>query len=105
MADTAAGWIEEMYALVAAGETDDAIDVLFDAVDDACLEGRFDDVDVWCESIDVTKLGPDLLVAVLCITHAPKPYLSKRAALFARIHDRLYELVPDEAAELLRERD
>lgn len=86
------------------GEIDDAIDILFDTFDDLFMDGEFEKADELLPTIEVEKLDTNLLVALLVITYPAKEKLSNRPAVVERVKERLYEIAPDRARELLRER-
>lgn len=59
-----------IYKLCLEDRSDEAIDLLFDRVDDLLLEGRMDEVDRLLEQVKLERLNEDLLVAFLTITAA-----------------------------------
>src|SRR5690554_3245725 len=74
------GWLDRVYSLVASGETDDAVDLIFDFVDDRLLEGDAARVDDLLVTTDVKRLDTTLMLAVLSITKPASDQLCNRAA-------------------------
>jgi hypothetical protein len=96
--------MRQIYKHVAAGEVDEATDVLFDCVDDMLIEGCFAKCDAWIQRIDLKKLDTNLLVGLLSITYVARHHLESRAELVLRVEKRLIELAPDRAESLMRGR-
>ena len=59
-------------------ETDQALDVVFDAMDDAFLDGKFSFVDDALERFDIGKCSVALLVGILTVTGPARSKLTKR---------------------------
>lgn len=97
-------WLYDLYALVQEEEIDDAIDLLFDQVDDLLLAGDFEECNNLLLSIDVKMLDVNLLVALLTITYPAKDELRDRGSVVRRIAKRLRALAPERAEGLLRGR-
>lgn len=55
-----------------------ALDLAFDRIDDAFLEGRFDWVDSFLEQVEVDRLSVELIVGVLTITASAEDKLRHR---------------------------
>jgi hypothetical protein len=81
----------------------DALDILFDHVDDMLLDGEFEQVNALIEQLDFEALGMgiDLVIGVLSITLAAAPLLPARAALYDRAVCRLEVLSPGRVDRLL----
>lgn len=95
------GWISAMYSNVDIGKTAEALDIMFDAIDDACLAGSFDLVDSWLREIDVRLLSAALIVGLLTMSWHAKERVPYRFTFAAAAKDRLVELVGPERAENL----
>ena len=95
-------WLEEMYAHVAASRLDEAMDLLFDRVDDALCDGLMTEVDALLPMIDLTRLDTNLMVGLLSVTSGAKVELTNRAALVTDISARIMEIVPERAERILR---
>lgn len=85
-------------------DSDDAIALVIDTFDDMFLEGRFAEADTLMDALEIESYGSDVLVSILSITYPARPHLKRRHEMVTRIAKRLYELCPDRAHELLRER-
>ena len=58
---------------------DEALDLAFDQIDDAFLEGRFDWVDQFLKIADVESMSVSLLVGILTITVSAESKLRHRS--------------------------
>ncbi|HBJ33843.1 MAG TPA: hypothetical protein DDZ51_03565 [Planctomycetaceae bacterium] len=58
---------------------DEALDLAFDQIDDAFLEGRFDWVDQFLKIADVESMSVSLLVGILTITASAESKLRHRS--------------------------
>ena len=85
-------WLTEFYGMVEQGRDRAAGDLLFERVDDAFLDGRFQEINELLPTIKLELLNPTLLVGWLCITFAAKPHLPSRDALVLRVEQRLRDL-------------
>lgn len=94
-------WLEDMYCLVAKGDIDNALDVLFDKVDDLLLAGSFEECNRLLPLIDVGRLDTHLLVSVLSITKAASGLLPARQQLVRRVEERLAVIAPERVERLL----
>ena len=95
-------WLDTVYSLVARGAPDDAIDVLFDHVDDLLITGEFRRCNDLLHAVDLARLDTDLLVALLSITLPAAPHLRDRPWLVQRVEKRLQEIAPDRIEGLMR---
>ncbi len=82
---TADALTEILYGLARSGGERRAIDVIFMIVNNHLMSEQFSDVDELLERIDLTKLTPVLMAAVLAITAAARDKLSNRAAFYERV--------------------
>lgn len=94
-------WLDDVYSKVAAGVPDDAIDILFDHIDDLLIEGRFSECEDVLMMIDPKRLDTNLLVAALSITKAAADRLPSRVRFVQRVEHRLTELAPERLEALL----
>jgi hypothetical protein len=67
------------------------LDAIFDTVDTALSAGRFQEVNLAIESVNVSEWPSDLLAGLLSITAAASHELPSRAAFFKRVRCRLSE--------------
>lgn len=94
-------WLEGIYSLVAAGEPDAAIDILFEHIDDMLLAGDFIDCDAALRAIDLKRFDTNLLIALLSITLSAADKLPERSRLVTKIENRLAQSAPERAKRLL----
>lgn len=81
-------WLAESYAL----SGDDALDLIFERVDDALLAGEFDRVDAVLDAVKLDKLDSALVVGFLSVTRAAKSKLARRGVFVVRARARLLDL-------------
>jgi hypothetical protein len=77
----------------------EALDAMFDAVDDHCLAGEWAEVDTALASIDVTRISPVLAVGLLSITRMARHHLFERERVARAIVDHLRTTMTDERVE------
>jgi hypothetical protein len=94
-------WLDDVYLLVARGQIDDAVDVLFSNLDEMLLVGHFSRCNALLRVVDLKKLDTNLLVGLLSITLSAKALLPERADVVGRVEARLNELDPSRTARLL----
>ncbi len=94
-------WLAEVYSYSADGRNDDAIDLLFDHIDDLLLAGDFVAVNELVYAIDAKRLNTTTMLAALSITKAAADKLPNRASLLSRIEAILRETEPDRFQRLL----
>lgn len=94
--------IDQLYQLVAAGEVDAALDLLFKTFDDLYDEGGFAECDAHIQAMDLDKLGVCLVVGVLSITLTPREKLASREEFLQRAESYLQRVVPDRLDGLLK---
>ena len=97
-------WLKDVYTNIDAGNTDDAMDMLFDRLDDMFLTGMFGVADALLSHIDVDRLDTTMCVAVLATTFCAKDRLKARAHLVRRVEKRLKKIAPNRAERLMRGR-
>lgn len=95
-------WVEEAITLQDQGRIDDAIDVIFDHFDDLHRDGKFTESDAALAPIDVSRLGEDLLVAVLGITRLAVKHLPSRPAFVAKARAKLHAERPGDVDSIMR---
>ncbi len=98
---TSPEWLERVYTLVGANQTDKAIDVLFSHMDSLFLDGNFEDGNAILLLIDTARLNLDLLVAVLSITLSCSDKLPNRKHFFARAEREMKRLAPERVNKIL----
>jgi len=70
--------VKRAQELDRAGETDQALDVVFDVIDDAFLDGKFTEVDQALDCFEIAKCSVGLLIGILTVTAAAESKLKKR---------------------------
>jgi len=95
-------WLDRVYTFDAEGKVDDALDVLYDAIDDLFDGGHFAHLDAAIREIDVNRLSSALLVGLLSITLAARDHLVEREGLVRAVERRLQEIYPGNVADLLK---
>lgn len=93
--------LTDLYSLVARGRPDDAIDILFQNVDELLTRGDFAGCDELLRVVDLNHLDTNLVVALLSITAGASAHLRERGAVFARAKEVLLKLSPSRADRLL----
>lgn len=99
--DDAPHWLGDVYSLVERNLPDEAVDILFDRIDDLLVTGQFARCDALLRAIDLKRLDSNLIVAVLSITLAAAEKLPYRARLLKRAEERLSAIAPDRVERLL----
>lgn len=94
-------WVDEVYARVASGDTDLAIDVLCTQIDDMLLADEFDACNTLLGAIDLARLDASTIVMLLSLTKRPADRLPVRRLLVAKASARLDEIAPGRTAQLL----
>jgi len=96
------GAIERATELAAEGREDRGLDVIFDAIDNALLDGQFSSVDELLAGLDPADLTVTLSIGVLCITLAAVEHLPTREVFCAKLRERLERDEPERVERLLR---
>lgn len=94
-------WVEQMYTLIASNELEDAIDLLYDNVDEMLLAGKMSECDAILRTIDIHRLEGHLMVGVLSITLAAREHLPHRTVLVAEIEEHFRLTDPDNVEALM----
>jgi len=94
--------LSKIYDLVTSNKIDDAMDLLYDVVDELLSAHSFPICERMLTNIDLGRLNADLLIGVLSITLPAKSVLPARAQLLQRVEEQLARsLPPTQIAELL----
>lgn len=80
------------YSLLEAGEEEDAGDFLFDKLDDAMWDGNLAFCDAVIQNIDMSRLTPNLMSAVLVMTKPLKIKLPSRIQLVEKVRAELSKI-------------
>jgi hypothetical protein len=94
-------WLDEVYSLVDRGETERAVDELFEQLDDLLLAGDFESCDRALGCMDEARLDSYTLIAALSVTLMAAAKLPRRNEFVRRTRRRLAELDPVRADRLL----
>lgn len=70
------------------GKTDEAIDLIFDGIDNMLSSGKFKEVDDILKNVTINDWSDDLCLSFLAITLSAKSRLPSRGALFNKIKQR-----------------
>lgn len=81
--------------------TDEDVDDLFGWTDDLFAAGRFDEVDAWCATRDVSDKSTTYCVVALTATKPAADKLPSRVGLVERCRARLMEIAPSRVDSLL----
>jgi hypothetical protein len=95
-------WLDEVYSLVDRGETERAVDQVFEQLDEQLLAGDYESCDRALGCIDVARLDSFTMIAVLSVTLMAAAKLPHRIDLVRRTRRRLAELDPVRAERLLK---
>lgn len=90
-------WLAEVYKLTGESRYDQAIDVLFENVDDLGLDA----CDRFLRVVDLNRLEAHLLVGVLSITLSRAADLPYRPKVVELVERRLQEIAPERVARLM----
>ena len=93
-------WLDELYRLVASSQ-DCALDLVLEKIDDLLLEGRFEVVNEILSTVDVQRLDPTVMLALLSVTKSTNQNLPCWQKLFVRVESELVERFPGRAQKLL----
>lgn len=82
---TCFSFIEQAKELDKQGHTDEAIDLIYDKIDEMLLAGYFHDVDLLLSTLSVSDLSMDLLLSILMATLPAKKRLVERDRFFKNV--------------------
>lgn len=82
---------QRLYALVEAGESDQALDLIFEFFDDAFCSRRFVAVDQVLGSVDLARLDAHSAYGLLTASYPARESLPARVSLCDRVAARLME--------------
>jgi len=95
--------LAQIYELVASNKTDDAMDLLYDVVDDLLSSDSFSLCDRMLTNIELGRMNADLMIGALSITLPAKSSLPARTKFLERVEQELARtLLPGDVVELLR---
>lgn len=81
---------------------DDALDALFQEIDDLLLEGKFDEVDARLREYNPSEVGEELAIGMLVITLAAKRKLKDREGYLQRVRTYLKDKHPNRVERILK---
>lgn len=94
-------WLEKLYILCESNNNEEAIDMLFDNIDDLLTYGKMNECDELLKAIKIDRLNITLLVGLLSITKGAAKYLSYKSTLDDIVETRLCELTDSSEVESL----
>jgi hypothetical protein len=86
---TIASFLDQARRLDQLGQTDTALDIIFDQIDEMLLAGEFDRMNQLLIDTDTERYSVDLLLGILTATLPAKGLLPGRAELFPRVEQTL----------------
>lgn len=97
-------WLEQVYLLTMAHKIDNAVDIVFERLDELFRHEKFEDCDNILQIVDLYKLETNLIIAFLSITLRAADKLPSRGNFVNRARQRFLamELEPDRISKLLR---
>lgn len=78
-------FIERAIRLTAEGKTDAALDIIYDNICGMLDEGKYEEVDLILETVDVKRLSVDIFLGLLTTTLITKTKLKSRDSFFSRV--------------------
>ncbi len=82
----ACDWLQKAVELEKNGEVDDALDLVFEKVDNYLKEGKFELIDNLISEIDTRKFTPDVLLTLLTVSYSAINELSNWGILLNKVH-------------------
>lgn len=82
-------WLSQAIEANAAGQLGRALDIIYDAIDDKLLAGKFDEVDASLRLVDVRVLDTAMLIGILTITSWARSRLPFRNEFFELVRQEL----------------
>ena len=80
---------------------DDALDFIYDSVEDKLVGGNFEVINSLCSSEDISSTGVQNLVGLLVITSPWKDRLSGRSNVFSIAYDLICKLYPEHERDVI----
>lgn len=99
--ESAGRWLDDVYSLVDQGKSEQAVDLLYEHVDDLLLAEDFKRCDALLQTVDLKRLDSNLMVSLLTMTAPAKAALPYRASLLQRARKALETIAPGRADRLL----
>ena len=75
--------------------------MLYEEFDEALIEGRFAEVDIYLRHANVSRYRIEILIGFLTITFVWRDSLKERAGFYDRIKARVEKSYPDRAEKIL----
>jgi len=82
-------WLDKVMQLDREGQVDDAIDIVYENMDELLLDGKYQAAGEILEHIECDQLSEYLLIAFATITLTKKKIIPKRDDFMARVRDSL----------------
>ena len=95
-------FLEEVYKLSEAKDSDGALDLIFDQFDEILWDGRMSEIDALLDAVDVEKLGASVMLGFYSASYVARDFLSSRETFRTKIEQRLPKILSEkEANEIL----
>ena len=78
-----------------------SLDILYEELDDAMLDGRFEEIDTFLKDANVSRYRVEILMGFLTVTFSWRESLKERAGFFDRVKIRVEGSCPDRAKRIL----
>jgi hypothetical protein len=91
--------LERLYTLYAPESIDDALDFLYDILDDLLMREKYGECNHYLRDINLERLRGEILVGILTVTFSARAHLNERAAVFTRIRTKLGAEMPQAEVE------
>lgn len=95
-------WVSQVEKLASVGESDRALDVLFQRVDALFSRGEFTECDLQLSMINVQCLGIDLLVGLVTSTVSGASKMPRRPSLLKAVRGRILRISPERAPGIIK---
>ena len=94
-------WLIRAEALIGEDHVNDALDLVYDQIDELCQRGKFDEVDDILRLEALLDLNTDILLSIVTVTYSYRSHLPSRSTLCARARG-IFRARGENAEELLK---
>jgi len=95
-------WIDTFHAYAGTNQDEEAIDLLFEKIDDMLLDDQMAEVDRLLALFELEKLSINLLVGLLSITLSAREFLPSRPELVDRVRALVWRRDPLRAERIMK---
>ena len=78
-------WLLEAVRLEETGQSDAALDIVYDHIDDLLIAGNYSEVDQIFKDITASNYSSSILIGILCITFYANEHLPSRAQYIIKL--------------------